>query len=162
MFDFFKHRKDEEGVPPPEQEYPAPVEMPAHIREHIEHLRAERRFPISEADYAVMVHMLIRFTTDGVYAPDDICRRLVMARLKWRADRTFGGGGLYVHTPPPGKLPFFTCMVCMEREPMDEKCDWSRLVICWFQDELPRNIYATIGERVYGIDWRAYAEDCKH
>lgn len=43
---------------------------------------------------------------------------------------------------------------------MDESFFSSVVTICWFQDELPRNIYATVGEKVYGIDWRKYAVDC--
>ena len=119
-------------------------------------MHSERLFPVSTETKALLVHFLAWFTTDCVFGSADDCRRLVLGDLKRRAENTFGGGGLFVHTPP-GTLPYFTCM---ESEPADADYFMSRLIVVWFQDELPRNLQTTVGEHVYGVDWAAYAEDC--
>ncbi len=158
MFNFFK-RPNKDGLLAPEKVYAPPGEIPPDVRHWMAHVKSERRFPISETDHAVLVRFLIEYTYSGILESEDV-RRSVLDDLARRAEQVMGGGGLYVHMPPPGKPPYFTCMARMEAGPMDESFFSSVVTICWFQDELPRNIYATVGEKVYGIDWRKYAVDC--
>ena len=160
MFNFLKKKKAKPSIPE-EKVYPPANSMPPHLKAHIEHLRSQRLFQVSETDKAVLVRFLVEFTTAGVFVSEseEMTRKMILGGLGNQARRLFGETGLYVHSPPSGKLPFFACMACMESNPTDPAFYSSALVVCWFQDELPRDVHQTIAEKVYGIDWKTYAKD---
>lgn len=126
-----------------------------------EHWFRETRFKLRSGRAVRIQQIYIQLSLLGFLErnPERI-RNIILQELPQRARKAVPSwGGIVIRDPPPGPLPLFTVFVDLESEPVRSRSHCSSLVVVWFTDTFPRNLYDHIKSQIEGVDWDQYAKD---
>jgi hypothetical protein len=84
-----------------------------------------------------------------------------LRELPANVSRIFGDNrAVLAREPPPGPLPFYTFYAHLHSsEPLHPEADFSELIICWFDNNLPESVRSCVASQLTTLDWDGHAKD---
>jgi hypothetical protein len=93
----------------------------------------------------------------------DWIRTEVLRKLPVEVSKRYGNTGLLLRAPAAGPLPGYTFFADLySYEPIQPGFECSRLVVCWFGDNLPESVRSAVASQLETLDWNIYAKDGRY
>jgi hypothetical protein len=90
----------------------------------------------------------------------EVIRRNVISRVPERVAEHFGTRPwLLTRIPPDEVLPTWLVLSDLISYAPIREGDFSRLVVCWFSDELPKDLPGHLAGNICSVDWDSAAAD---
>jgi hypothetical protein len=105
-----------------------------------------------------------RFELGSLEGKPERIRDRVLQELPGRARALYPGTpGLLVLGPPPDHYPRFTFLAELHSfQPVHPDADCSRLIVCWFGDQVPVNLDEVVAQNLRHVAWEEHAADGWH